>query len=159
MKLLIKLTRIKVLILLFTACSSDDSNDKDVQEPTITVNYNEGFPQACAQLEKGNTYTIKAQITDNVELASYGLGIHHNFDQHTHDDQGVQCELDPIKQADNPFVYLENFTLEEGLTFYEINVTISIPNDIDIGDYHCALSVTDKTGWQARTSVDIKIVD
>ena len=32
-------------------------------------------------------------------------------------------------------------------------------DDIDAGDYHCAYSVTDATGWQSRTSIDIKIVE
>ncbi|MEE3225919.1 MAG: DUF4625 domain-containing protein [Bacteroidota bacterium] len=30
---------------------------------------------------------------------------------------------------------------------------------MDTGDYHCAYSVTDETGWQSRTSIDIKIVE
>ncbi|MGA0403355.1 MAG: DUF4625 domain-containing protein, partial [Flavobacteriaceae bacterium] len=30
---------------------------------------------------------------------------------------------------------------------------------VDTGDYHLALSVTDVTGWQARTSVDVKIIE
>ena len=36
---------------------------------------------------------------------------------------------------------------------------VTVPNDIDTGDYHCAYSVTDATGWQSRTSIDIKIVE
>jgi uncharacterized membrane protein len=56
-------------------------------------------------------------------------------------------------------IFMENHTIENGGTSYEINLTVAIPNDIDIGDYHCAFSVTDATGWQSRTSIDIKIVD
>ena len=36
---------------------------------------------------------------------------------------------------------------------------VSVPNDVDPGDYHCGFSVTDVTGWQSRTSVDIKIAE
>ena len=54
---------------------------------------------------------------------------------------------------------MENFNIEEGLTTYEIDISITIPNDIDTGDYHCAYSVTDATGWQSRTSIDIKIIE
>ncbi|WP_368736174.1 DUF4625 domain-containing protein [Algibacter sp. L4_22] len=69
------------------------------------------------------------------------------------------CDLDPIKGPIDPLIFVENFTIEEGLTSYEFNVSITIPDDIDSGDYHCSYSVTDTTGWQSITSIDIKIVD
>lgn len=146
-------------LLLFASCSTDDSDTKDTEKPTISVAYAGGFPQSCNELVRGHTYTFKARISDNKELASYSLDIHNNFDHHTHDDQGSQCELDIIKTAVSPFIYMENFTLPRGLTSYEIEITLAIPLDIDIGDYHCAYSVTDQTGWQSRTSMDIKIIE
>ncbi|TYQ00173.1 uncharacterized protein DUF4625 [Tenacibaculum adriaticum] len=145
--------------LFLWSCSSDDSDIKDETKPEITINYNEGFPQSCTELVRGETYHFRAMVTDDMELASYSLDIHNNFDHHTHDDQGAQCELDPIKQAVNPMIYMENFSIENGLTSYEIDITVTIPNDVDAGDYHCAYSVTDKTGWQSRTSIDIKIIE
>ncbi|EAQ51286.1 hypothetical protein MED217_17125 [Leeuwenhoekiella blandensis MED217] len=54
---------------------------------------------------------------------------------------------------------MENFSLADRPTEYEIQIEVSIPEDIDTGDYHCSYSVTDETGWQSRTSVDIKIVE
>ncbi|MDN3665924.1 DUF4625 domain-containing protein [Algibacter miyuki] len=144
---------------LLASCSSDDGGNKDEEKPTITINYNGGVPQGCAQLVKGETYNFKAKVTDNLALASYSLDIHHNFDHHTHDDQGEQCDLEEVKQVVNPLIFMENYTLESGLTSYEINISITIPDDIDIGDYHCAYSVTDATGWQSRTSIDIKIIE
>ena len=145
--------------LFLTSCSSDDSVTKDEQKPTISINYNGGFPKACNQLKKGETYVFKAQVTDNSALASYSLDIHHNFDHHTHDDQGEQCDLEAIKQAVKPFIFMENFAIENEVTKYEININLTIPTNIDAGDYHCAYSVTDKTGWQSRTSIDISIID
>lgn len=145
--------------LILVSCSSSDSTDIDEEKPTITIDYNDGFPQACQQLVRGETYTFRARVTDNKALASYSLDIHNNFDHHTHDDQGAQCELDEVKQAEAPFVYMENFTIENGVTSYEINISLTIPDDIDTGDYHCSYSVTDETGWQSRTSIDIKIVE
>lgn len=144
--------------LLFTACSDSDDSTVDEERPTITINYDGGFPQACEVLERGNTYTFKARVADNLGLAAYSLNIHHNFDHHTHDDQGVQCELESTKEAINPMIYIENFNIPSGTTAYEINVSINIPEDVDTGDYHCSFSVTDITGWQSRTSVDIKIM-
>ncbi|MEP2279931.1 DUF4625 domain-containing protein [Maribacter sp.] len=148
-----------VIIFLAAACSSDDSTEIDEEVPTISVNYTAGFPQGCAFLTKGETYNFRAMVTDNSELAAYSIDIHHNFDHHTHDDQVTECDLGDIKQSVNPLIFIENYTIEGSLTSYEINIPVTIPNDIDTGDYHCAYSVTDATGWQSRTSIDIKIVE
>ncbi|MBW8242922.1 DUF4625 domain-containing protein [Muricauda oceani] len=158
MKLKIKYSLILFATLFLASCSSSDDGSVDEEKPTISVNYTGGFPQACETLERGETYTFKAQVTDNLALAAYSLNIHHNFDHHTHDDQGAQCELEAVKQAVNPMIYIENFEIEDGTTSYEINISVTIPDDIDPGDYHCAYSVTDITGWQSRTSIDIKIL-
>ncbi|ALJ05967.1 hypothetical protein APS56_12860 [Pseudalgibacter alginicilyticus] len=146
-------------LLIIASCSSDDGADKDEEKPTITINYNEGFPQACAELVRGETYNFKAMVTDNQALASYSLDIHHNFNQHTHDDQVGECVLDEIKTAVNPLVFIKNYSIENGPKSYEISISVTIPDDIDTGDYHCAYSITDETGWQTRTSIDIKIVE
>ncbi|QVY65210.1 DUF4625 domain-containing protein [Polaribacter sp. Q13] len=157
MKFRLKHFYILSFIILISSCSSDNSIDKDEEKPTISINYNEGFPQGCAVLKRGETYSFRAKVTDNKALAAYSIDIHHNFDHHTHDDQVAECNLEDIKQAINPFIFIENYSIDEEVTSYEINIAITIPNDIDTGDYHCAYSVTDKTGWQSRTSVDIKI--
>ncbi|MUU77105.1 DUF4625 domain-containing protein [Winogradskyella endarachnes] len=159
MKLTIKHFYFLAFLILVTSCSSDDDNTTDLDKPTILVNYDGGFPQACQELSKGETYSFSALVIDNLELASYSIDIHNNFDHHTHDDQEATCELDPIKDPINPFIFIENYAIEAGLTSYEINVSIDIPNDIDSGDYHCSYSVTDVTGWQRITSLDIKIID
>lgn len=148
-----------LIAIQIISCTTDDGIDKDEQKPTITINYDNGFPQPCTELKKGNTYNFRAIATDNKVLASYSLDIHNNFDHHTHDDQGAQCDLEPIKQAINPLIFMENFSIENSQTSYEINIAITIPNDIDTGDYHCQYSITDETGWQSRTSIDMKIVD
>ncbi|WP_289064138.1 DUF4625 domain-containing protein [uncultured Zobellia sp.] len=147
------------IILLTAACSSENSDDIDEEKPTISVNYTEGFPQGCALLTRGETYNFRAMVTDNSELAAYSIDIHHNFDHHTHDDQVTECELGEDQSPVNPLIFVENYTIEGSLTSYEINISVTIPNDVDTGDYHCAYSVTDATGWQSRTSIDIKIVE
>lgn len=143
--------------LLFFGCT--ETTELDEEKPTITINFAQGFPQACAQLERGETYTFRAKASDNLGLASYSLGIHHNFDQHTHDDQPATCEMDAVKSPDNPLILMNTYSLEGAPLEDELAISISIPNDVDPGDYHCAFSVTDVTGWQGRTSVDIKIIE
>jgi hypothetical protein len=150
-----------LLLLGFFALAlvSCTETEIDEEKPTITVNYSGGFPQTCENLSRGQSYTIKAKVADNLELASYSIEMHHNFDHHTHDDQEDPCELEPITTAINPLNFTESDQLPEGLTSYEMLVDLVIPDGVDTGDYHLALSVTDVTGWQARTSVDVKIID
>ncbi|MDO5979691.1 DUF4625 domain-containing protein [Flavivirga spongiicola] len=159
MKKYIILKPISLLLWIVCGCSSNDGTDIDKEKPTISINYNGGFPQGCTQLVKGETYNFRAKVTDNKALASYSIDIHNNFDHHTHDDQITECDLGDIKQAINPLIFIKNYSIENELTSYEINIPITIPDDIDTGDYHCAYSVTDETGWQARTSIDIKIIE
>jgi len=157
MKLFFNLLAAMGLMTLLASCT--DSETLDEEKPTITVNYAQGFPQACAVLQRGQTYTFRAQVSDNLGLASYSLGVHHNFDQHTHDDQEAECEMDAMKSPTNPLTLMNTFTIEGSPTESEITITVSVPNDVDPGDYHCGFSVTDVTGWQSRTSVDIKIAE
>ena len=144
------------LALVLVSCTETEI---DEELPTITVNYAGGFPQTCENLSRGESYTIKAKVTDNLELASYSIGMHHNFDHHTHDDQQGACELESIREDDNPFVFSANGRIPQGSTNYELEIGLVILDGVDTGDYHLALSVTDVTGWQARTSVDVKIVE
>ncbi|WP_405604928.1 DUF4625 domain-containing protein [Polaribacter sp. Asnod1-A03] len=159
MKFTLKYFYFLSILTLITACSGSDNIEIDEEKPTISVDYTEGFPQGCTSLTRGETYDFRAMVTDNQELASYSIDIHHNFDHHTHDDQTAVCSLEDIKNAINPLIFIENYSIEGSLMNYEINVSITIPEDIDTGDYHCAFSVTDATGWQSRTSVDIKIIE
>lgn len=147
-----------MLLVGILSCTKDDNKtEKDTEKPAITINYDGGFPKSCEELERGKTYTFKVQVSDNVGLASYAIEIHHNFDHHTHDDQGSNCELEPVKSPKNPFKHLESYSIESKPKKYEISQEIIIPDDVDTGNYHCQISVIDLTGWQSRTSVDIKI--
>ena len=147
------------VFILTTSCSSESDDEKDTEKPTISINYSGGFPQGCDELQRGQTYTFKAQVTDNYALASYSIDIHNNFDHHTHDDQVGNCEHHEDKEPVNPLLVLDNYAISGDLKSYEITLDIEIPNDVDIGDYHCQYSVTDQTGWQSQTSIDIKIIE
>lgn len=153
----ITLLAIFILTPCVISCTGGDTLDIDEEKPSLELNYKDGFPQSCSHLLKGETYNFRVRATDNIALAAYSLDIHHNFDHHTHDNQGVACELYPVRDPENPFIYIENFSIENRPTEYEIVIPVTIPLDVDTGDYHCQFSVTDVTGWQTRTSVDIKI--
>jgi len=154
---LLKKTAFTLFVSLLLINCSSESEDIDKEKPSITINYDNGFPKSCTILEKGKQYTVKVKVSDNIALATYAIDIHHNFDHHTHDDQGSLCELSPIKNPISPLIFMENYNIDNEVKEYEISQSITIPTDIDTGDYHCQISVIDITGWQSRTSVDIKI--
>ncbi|WP_196895937.1 DUF4625 domain-containing protein [Aureivirga marina] len=145
-----------VLIIFLTACSKDEDN-VDKTNPTIDFNFNSSFPKPCSKIKRGTSLNFHAKFSDNDILGSYAIDIHHNFDHHTHDNYEVQCDMDPIKIPVKPFIYMQNFTIEGNVKELEPTIEISIPDDIDIGDYHFEVRLTDKTGWQSRHAIDFKI--
>lgn len=141
---------------LFWSCSSSD-DDKDMEKPVIDMNESGAFPLTCDVVYKGESFTFKAIFTDNQELGSYNIEIHNNFDHHSHSTDDVECDLDEKKKPVNPFIYNKDFRIPDGLVFYEADNKISVPSDVDSGDYHFMIRLTDKSGWQQLKAVSIKI--
>ncbi len=108
---------------------------------------------------KGETIPFRYTFTDNMELGNFNLEIHNNFDHHSHSTSAGDCPLDPIKTPVNPWIYNQDFAIPTGATSYEAKVDIPIPYDIDNGDYHFMVRVTDKAGWQQLKAISIKIAD
>ncbi len=142
------------LSLFFIGCDKDEI---DNTPPAIEANYL-SFPENCSEIKRGENFTFKAKFTDDIELGSFGLDIHHNFDQHNHSTEPGVCPQDPIKSPSNPFVLIENHEIPAGLTTFEANVSVAVPNDIDTGDYHFMIKVTDKAGWQTLKGLSVKII-
>jgi hypothetical protein len=97
---------------------------------STTINrfkYSGGLPQNCDTLWLGETFTFRALFTDNRALGSFSIEIHENFDHHAHSTEVTECELNPVKQPVNPFLFIRNFEIPEGLAEYEANVEILIP--------------------------------
>lgn len=153
----------KILIFsLFTSlltsggCKKDDWVDDIL--PTIDISADNTFPQNCDTLYLGETAQIVIKLNDNKELGSYSIDIHNNFDHHSHTTEVIACEDDEDKIAVNPFLYIQSFSLPDGLTSYQTNLSIQIPADVDPGDYHFLIRVTDNEGWQALKGLGIKLV-
>jgi len=142
------------------SCSSDDDTpkDEDKEKPEI-VDGKVPNPIDCQQYRRGETIPFRYTFTDNVELGSFNIEIHNNFDHHTHSTSAGDCPLDPKKSPVNPWVYNQDYVIPAGEKSYAAKVDITIPNDIDPGDYHFMIRVTDKTGWQQLKAVSIKILE
>lgn len=146
-----------IIAAFLLSCSSNDP-EVDTTYPEIDMSISEAFPQACAVLEKGKTYTFKAKFTDNQELGSYSLDIHNNFDNHTHDTGSAEtCHTDKEKTPVNPFVLIKDFAIPSGQREYTMLQSINIPENVDAGDYHLTIKLVDQVGWSTLKRISIKI--
>ena len=148
-----------VVSLCLASCSDNDDDTQaanDQEKPKIedgTV----PNPIDCQQYKRGETIPFRYTFTDNVELGNFNIEIHNNFDHHTHSTSAGDCPLDDKKSPVSPWVYNQDQSIPAGLKSYEAKVDIPIPQDIDPGDSHFMIRLTDKAGWQELKAVSIKI--
>ncbi|MGM0567157.1 MAG: DUF4625 domain-containing protein [Bacteroidota bacterium] len=160
-----KISKIAFLLLLsmIFVISCDEEEDIDTQKPSVHNDFEEAFPENCDTLYFGETFDLKLKLSDNVELGSFNIGIHNNFDHHSHSTEVTECDMDPVKEPVNPFTFIEDYSIPDGLEEYETGLTVSIPsgNDsglYDEGDYHFFISLTDKEGWSSQKGLSIKML-
>lgn len=151
------------LSILFIASSCDDDSNIDTEKPFIDNSIVDAFPNNCDTLYFGETFTLKLLFTDNLELGSYSIDIHHNFDHHSHSTEVSQCSFDDDKEAVNPFTFIDDYAIPDGLNEYFTNVSISITDSnesgiYDEGDYHFFIRLTDKEGWSIQKGLSIKML-
>lgn len=144
-----------------TSCSSDDTDDttvNDQKKPEI-VDGDLPNPIDCQQYHRGDVIAFRYTFTDNAELGNFNIEIHNNFDHHTHSTSAGDCTLDSKKNPVSPWVYNQDYPIPSGLKSYDAKVDITCPKDIDPGNYHFMVRVTDKSGWQQLKAVSIKILE
>ena len=147
-----------VCSLCVTACNDED--DKDMTKPTISRNTDTDNPISCQVYHRGEVIPFRYTFSDNVELGNFNIEIHSNHDHHTHSTEAVECEEEEEHEQGtpvNPWVYNQSFNIPAGSLTFAASVDITIPSDIDTGDYHFMIRVTDKAGWQEIKSVAIEI--
>jgi hypothetical protein len=155
------------IILFLTSCGNDES--VDISYPTINMDTADAFPQNCVELLRGESFTFKAIFTDNNELGSYNIDIHHNFDHHsTHSDDQIECALNErrsaeqiraLQDAGRILNLSQSVRIPAGQTSFNAELEIEIPATTEPGDYHFSVSVIDASGWQTLKGISIKIVD
>lgn len=146
-----------LLSVFFSNCSKDQSEPIDTIYPEVNMEFAAAFPKQCTVVKRGEQFLFKALLGDNKELGSLSIDIHHNFDHHTHSTELVACEMSPVKQAVKPFLLIKNVVIPVGLKSYEVSAQIEVPADVDPGDYHFMIRLTDKEGWQTIKGLSIKI--
>jgi hypothetical protein len=153
-----KLIIISLLITAsFSACKKDNQATIDTEYPVIDVTATTAFPKQCSTVKRGEKFTFRAQLSDNSQLGSISLDIHHNFDHHTHSTEVESCNMDTKKTPVKPFLMIQSISIPTGTKSYEVQQEITVPSDIDPGDYHFMIRLTDKEGWQTIKGLSIKI--
>lgn len=153
-----KLLSILALIgIIFYSC--DKTEEVDGIYPEIDLSFDGAFPQNCDTVYRGQSFTVVAKLSDNKELGSYSIDLHHNFDHHNHSTEIEACAMGEDQTAVNPFLYIQSFSVDAGLAEYTTNLEIDIPDDVDTGDYHFMIRVTDKEGWQTLKALSLKIAE
>jgi len=154
---ILKTLCITIGIATLIAGCSKDKNATDTEYPTIDVTTSTAFPKQCSELTRGQKFTAKIPVADNVELGSVSIDIHHNFDHHSHSTEVAECNMDAIKTPAKPFLLVKSLSIPAGNKSYTVSQEIEVPADIDPGDYHFMIRVTDKEGWQTMKGLSIKI--
>lgn len=146
------------LLLGMMLCSCSGNNEpKDMTRPEITDGDNPS-PVNCERFKRGEILPVHYIFIDDVELGAYNIEIHNNFDHHSHSTTGDDCPLDPIKAPINPWVYNQDGHIPERSKAFNLDIDIPIPDNIDPGDYHFMIKLTDRSGWQVFKAVSIKII-
>lgn len=138
-------------------CSKKETAEIDTEYPVIDNAAANAFPKQCSVLKRGEKFTFRAQLSDNVQLGAVSIDIHHDFDHHTHSTEVSNCTLDPVKAPVTPFKLIQSYSIPDGSKTYEIQQEIDVPADVDPGDYHFLIRLTDKAGWQTIKGIGIKI--
>lgn len=148
---------ITMLLCVLGACGGDDEASKDMSYPVISDEGIEAVPSDCYILKRGEVMPFHYVFTDDTELGSFNIEIHNNFDHHTHGTSSVECPMEEEKAAVNAWVFNQDYEIPSGLRTYDTQIEIPIPDDVDPGDYHFMIRLTDHVGWQQLRAMAVKI--
>ena len=148
---------LSAMLFMGSGCGKTNDTQIDTEYPVIDVTNTAAFPKQCSSMRRGEKIVFRARLSDNKELGSVSIDIHHNFDHHTHSTEVESCSMDPIKTPVKPMLLLQSFPITPGNKTVETQEEIQIPADIDAGDYHFLIRLTDKEGWQTIKGLSIKI--
>lgn len=152
------LVSLSLLCALCACSSSDDNDERDMTQPVISEQGIVAAPLECDVYSPGDVIPFNYVFTDNVELGNYNIEIHNNFDHHTHSGSAVTCELEPKKEAGaKAWVFNQDYAIPVDQRTFTARVDIPIPADVETGDYHFMIRLTDRAGWQQLKAVAVKV--
>ena len=131
--------------IAFVSCSDSDSSDLDTQKPTISIQ----SPTDHQEVEPGSELNIQALLQDETALASYKVEIHAAGDGHEHRTIALDNKV--------PFTYENVFQIESNPKSYQVDYSISIPENAKEDHYHVGIFCIDAAGNQSQQFVEIFI--
>lgn len=148
---------IAIAAMALTACGDDPAEVIDNAKPVISSNGITPNPVDCQGYKVGEVIPVNYVFTDDIELGNYNIEIHNNFDHHTHSTSEVSCQFEANKKPVRPFVYNKDFSIPAGSKTFTARQDIQIPTDVDPGDYHFMIRLTDAAGHQEIKGISVKI--
>ncbi|UUV20136.1 DUF4625 domain-containing protein [Paenimyroides aestuarii] len=143
MKKLVSLSFALVSLIAISSCSDDDAV-VDTTKPTVEIL----APTDHQEVEPGSVLNIKANLADNVGLASYKIEIHSAEDGHEH-------KAKQLLAAD--FEYNSVQEVSGNATNHSVDHNVSIPTDVAEEHYHVGITVIDVNGNQNQQFVEVFI--
>lgn len=143
MKKIASLSFAIISLLVVSSCSDDDAV-VDTTKPTIEIL----SPTDHQEVEPGSVFTVKANLADNVGLASYKIEIHSAEDGHEHKAKQLFAE-------DFEYSFVGEITNKPAT--FSVNHPITIPADVAEEHYHVGITVLDVNGNQNQQFVEIFI--
>ncbi|MGI6793256.1 DUF4625 domain-containing protein [Bacteroides sp. KG68] len=132
----------------FSACNKDDKGD--VTPPVIKLTE----PEEGDELLIGDKHGVHLEmdLSDDVELKSYRINIHSNFDHHGHEGK-TKAAGETV-----PFSFNKVYDDAKGLKNHHVhNHDIVIPANATPGDYHLMIYCTDAAKNESRIWRNIKL--
>lgn len=134
-----------LMALSLIACNSEDNNALDQEKPTVNIT----LPTEHQVFEPGDEIHVQALLTDNESLASYKIEIHSAGDGHTHSHS--------VLSANDHQEFHYDVSFEISGTSYEVNRSITIPENAEEEHYHLGIFVLDSSGNQNQQFIEIYI--
>ena len=143
MKSIYKTILLAITPILFLSSCSESDEVLDTTKPEIIL----GLPQEHQEYEFGGEIKIQAILKDNVELGAYKIDIHTDGDGHQHRTSAKAWEF-----SDSGVI--------KGKREYQLEKTIQIPEGEYLeGHYHLGIIVTDTSGNETQSFIEIVIGD
>jgi hypothetical protein len=138
----LKFLKLLIVLLLagFVACNDEGV---DTESPEVTIH----SPADHDEFKKGSEILFDATLTDNIALGQLKIDIHYGGG-HTHKKSfpvGLPWDFDTI------------INLSGRNT--RVTFPIFIPMNIEDGEYHLSVFVTDKSGNESFEVIDVDIDD
>ncbi len=146
MKKIASLSFALIGLLIISSCSDDDNTVADTTKPTIQII----TPTDDQEIEPGSVLNFKADLKDNIGLASYKIEVHSAEDGHQHKAKQLEAE---------EFHYDFSAEVPSKSPEFTVEKSINVPEDVKEGHYHVGITVLDVNGNQNQQFIEVFIGD